>query len=496
MKQSINSLLAAAAILALTSCGGGASNGSIANPYPTAAAAPGSSGTSVLTKIVGVGDSLTAGEESDGLIGVSATIPASVGSLQPVYPVSQEYGWWADLYNAANGGTSPNATGAANSVLPLILAPGIGTFLVVSASGGFTSPQTSCTGLNATAFGTASAALAGTRVSPSTTPQDLGVPGQMVHEALYQTGPQGSCQTLSVAPGSLFQSETTAFLPILGNFNGMTQVQAARSLGPTLTTVWLGANDLLKYALSGGAFGPTPVSSIQSDVQTIVQTLQQAGSQVAIANLPDVLKTPLFISIPNVPVQNTDPLPQDIVALTGGLVPIANATSIANGVVGANGLTAGSYVTFAAMSSIIAVASGGPIPSTLVAQGEALTAGLAASVQTENTAYNSAISSVASATGAAFVDIHALFVTAETSGVAVNPPTCCTLTINGGLTSWDQLHPSYTGYAVIANAWITAINAKFGTHIPQVSVTAAYAADPYAPGSPSYLLSHLRAPAH
>ena len=502
MKQTIvNSLLAAATALALVSCSGGSSAapGSISNPFPTTNSAPQTTGAAVINKIVGIGDSLTAGEESNGLIGsplagnVNPLFPGT--SPQPLLPPSQPYGWWADMYNAAHGGVSPNAAGAANSVLPLINSPGIGGFLVLATAGGFTGVQGSCAGLNAAAFNPATA-LSGTRVSPNAIPWDLGVPGQMVHEALYQTGPQGSCQNVSVAPGSLFQAETTAFLPILGNFNGLSQVQAARSLNPTLTTVWLGANDLLKYALSGGAFGPTPTASIQSDLMTIVQTMQQVGSQVAIANLPDVLKTPLFIAIPNVPVQNTDPLPLTIVAITAGAVPIGTATALANGVVGANSLTAGSYVTVAALPAILAVLppTNAAIPNNLVALGEALPTALATNVQAMNTAYNTAIAQVASSTNAAFVDVHQLFVTAATSGVPVNPPTCCALTLNGGLVSWDQLHPSYTGYAVIANAWITAINSKFGTSIPQVNVANAYAADPYAPGSPSFGVSKIRAP--
>ena len=486
MKRSlINSVLAAATAFALVACGGGGTaNNPIANPYPTTNTAPSSSGSKVLTRIVGIGDSLTAGEESDGLVGVTAANPLFPGtSPQPAIPASQPFGFWADLYNSVNG------AGSANAVLPLIQSPGLGTFLLLTNTGSLTSTQTSCSGLNALAFSATTASQ--TRVTPSVQPLDVAVPGQLVHEALYQTGPQGPCQAVAVAPGSLFQAETTNFLPILGGFGGKTQVQAARSLSPTLTTVWLGANDVLKYALSGGGFGPTPASSIQTDLMTIVQTMQQAGSQVAIANLPDVLLTPLFISVPNVPVLITDPLTLTIVGLSGGLIPAANAQTIANAVVSANSLTAGSYITFSAMGSILAIATGGPVPTNLVASGLALTATFAASVQTENTAYNTAIATVASSTGAALVDIHALFVTAAQSGVAVSPQ-CCTLTPFGGLTSWDMLHPSYTGYAIIANSWITAINAKFGTTIPAVSVAAAYAADPYAPGSPSYGLGFKR----
>ena len=139
------------------------------------------------------------------------------------------------------------------------------------------------------------------------------------------------------------------------------------------------------------------------------------------------------------------------------------------------------YYTAQALPAIAGVALGGPVPTNLVSLGQALPAAFAAQVQSQNTAYNNAIGAVAQATGSALVDIHTVFVQAATMGVPINPPKCCALVIGGGLTSYDNLHPSNTGYAIIANTWIAAINAKWGTTIPQVNVNAIYATDPYAP---------------
>ena len=490
---------------ALVACSSSGSNQTVpANTYPTGSA-PSTTGNAVLARVVGVGDSLTAGEESDGLVGVTAANPLFPGSsVTPDIVASQPFGFWADLYNQI--AASPiSATGgaAANAVLPLIQSPGIGTFLVFNSSGtSLISPQTSCGGLNASAF-TVSGALS-TRVNPSVTPLDVAVPGQLVHEALYQIAPQGPCQAVSAGAGSLFGAETTNFYPILANFPGMTQIQAARSLKPTLTTVWLGHNDLLKYALSGGAFGPTPASSIQSDLTTIVQTLQQAGSQVVIGYLVDVLTTPLFVSIPNLPVGATDPIMTDIAILTSGAITGATpgATTLVSNVITTNNLTAGSYLTFAAVPAVITyVASGGaaPVPTGLVAAGEALPAAFATQVQTENNAYNTAIAAVAASTGATLVDIHSVYtqLLAGTYAPAlIAPPPaahpCCFLVPFGGLTGNDMLHPSYTGYALIANLWIAAINQKFGTTITAVNVPAINAMDPYAPNSAVFGLGTRR----
>ncbi len=109
---------------------------------------------------------------------------------------------------------------------------------------------------------------------------------------------------------------------------------------------------------------------------------------------------------------------------------------------------------------------------------------VANNVKALNAAYNASIAQAASDTGAALVDVHALFAQiAAAGGAPINPPKCCSLVYRGGLTSLDGLHPSNTGYALIANVFIQTIDAAFGLTIPQVNVAAVYATDPYAPGN-------------
>ncbi|MBV9278215.1 MAG: hypothetical protein JOZ97_08275, partial [Candidatus Eremiobacteraeota bacterium] len=78
---------AIAALLALAACSGG---GGTSAPSTV----PGPNGTGILSQIVGVGDSLTAGEQSGGLLGIPTTSPISIlpGHL---VPPTQENGWWA-----------------------------------------------------------------------------------------------------------------------------------------------------------------------------------------------------------------------------------------------------------------------------------------------------------------------------------------------------------------------------------------------------------------
>ena len=102
-----------------------------------------------------------------------------------------------------------------------------------------------------------------TRMNPnSTTILDFGVPGITLHEANVLHQPQTStCKELPGIPGLLSQvvsEESGTFWPVLLNYTKLgghlTEVNAAASVHPTLATVWLGANDWLKYMGSGGRF--------------------------------------------------------------------------------------------------------------------------------------------------------------------------------------------------------------------------------------------------
>ncbi|HEX7124306.1 MAG TPA: G-D-S-L family lipolytic protein, partial [Thermodesulfobacteriota bacterium] len=49
---------------------------------------------------------------------------------------------------------------------------------------------------------------------------------------------------------------------------------------------------------------------------------------------------------------------------------------------------------------------------------------------------------------------------------------------DGGLFAPDGFHPSATGQAILANAFIGALNARFGSRVPLVDLAAVAARDP------------------
>jgi len=99
-----------------------------------------------------------------------------------------------------------------------------------------------------------------------------------------------------------------------------------------------------------------------------------------------------------------------------------------------------------------------------------------AQVQSTVDQYNSAISQQVAAVGGILVDIHSYFQTLQ-SGITINNYNATTAFL-GGLFSLDGTHPTNTGYALIANQFIGALNSTAKTNIAQVNVSAIAAADP------------------
>lgn len=448
------------------------------------------SGAAIFSRIVGVGDSLTAGYQSGGLLGINTTNPVS-GFPGNLVPATQENGFWSLLFQQATGATLATMYNPTTSPLPLIAAPGLNSQLVLGTTSLFAATHSDCDQFNDAAFALSSFGV--TRLNPAGAVLDLGVPGQTAHEALYMTNPltgpgkQPNCQypfnphDPSTLLQPLLAGESSAFYPVLGSFAGsvhpLTQVNVALKLKPSLATVWLGANDLLKYAFSGGQSPSDTPAQLQTDLSTIIARLHASGARVVIANLPDVLSTPQFFQGGPTLIATLEAPPFSVPA------PAAQAVTAyiqATYGVGPNG-----YLTESGFFVVLQDLAVGNVTPTLSAPGDFLTDAFAAQVQGLNTAYNAAIGAAAAATKTPLVDIHALFVQIkQNGGVPINPPKCCSLQFGGGLLSFDGLHPSNTGYALIANAFIATIDGGFGTTVPVLTnaqIFAIYSTDPYAP---------------
>lgn len=515
--------------VALAAC---SSNGGPAVPETrTAPTSP----TAVTQTIVGLGDSLTAGEQSSGVLGsATVTLPDPTTLFSPlagigIVPPTQENGWFSLFYSAAKSMTWTEQADPSTSVLPLIAGPGLGNQILPANpayTGGVpfaTVPgRSSCDSFNAGAYSAATASST-VRLNPTSTTYDLGIPSLTLHEAIAMYQPLvTTCTTLFPSPSNASQAEIDAlqsliggeseyFYPIMGHYSPpgseVTPLQAAVSLHPTLTTVWLGANDLLKYAFSGGtAVGlDTTSASVKADMTTVIKTLENAGSNVIVADLPDIVETPQFTIVGNPPSQSYCEfqtwLPCLLVEVEG--LPWALATGYTTTVLEADDPfldPSGSQNALLTESGLIALIEASGDPSALSASGNGtyfLTASFAQQVQAVNAAINAGIQEAATANHAAFVPIDQIFAGIYSGSGAyfdqaatINTGICCTLAFGGGLLSFDGLHPSDTGYGLIAYYFAYYANAKFGTSIPQPSPASAYNGtggiyaaypDPYAP---------------
>jgi hypothetical protein len=92
-----------------------------------------------------------------------------------------------------------------------------------------------------------------------------------------------------------------------------------------------------------------------------------------------------------------------------------------------------------------------------------------AELKTATDAFNLKIKAVADAKGLAFVDANSILAQVATSGISSNGYTVKSTFVTGGAFSLDGVHPSPRGYALIANEFIKAINAKYGSNLKGVS---------------------------
>lgn len=528
----IGTAAALAATLALGACSGGG-GGSQPLGTPPFSVTPGTTAPAQV-RVVGVGDSLTAGTQSGGTVGADipggATV-AGVGTIGRVQE-SQEHGFFALIWEQANGVGQAALENPATSPLPLIAPLGIGGILAKTSSGFPAGLTVACQGQRLAAFSPGGAL--GDRLNPQTTPYDLGVPGMTVHEAVAMFEPIASCvappdaaalgQTAAgraqLGLNQLVAGESENFYPVLANFGArVTPIQAAVSLHANLATLYLGSNDLLHFAFANGGSPPADPAAIGADIASMIGQLQASGAKVAVGNLVDVLGAATFFPVqsttePNYE-QNLDgflqaaivnaaaqqfhitpaqaaanPAVQQQVALAFQAAHQYAAAEIAQAHLGPNGY----FLLPVLLQTVAAILQKQPVPQLITASnptgaGEVVSDQVALEVKALNAAYNQAIAGAVQQTGAVLADQAALFANAATLRAAGKPfavdaqGDLASLQYGGGFFSLDGLHPSNTGYALIANTFIAAFDQKYGLTILPVDVHSIYVSDPYSAGN-------------
>ncbi|MDE1176785.1 MAG: SGNH/GDSL hydrolase family protein [Edaphobacter sp.] len=354
-------------------------------------------------------------------------------------------------------------------VLPLIAAPGAPGVLKLVSVG----PPP----VLATTSGTTTG-----RDDVTAQPTDLAVPGALVNDAA-NTVPLANPTT-----AQQLMNQLVLGFPGLASGQALSQTGQAIKAQPTTIFLWIGNNDALAAALAGTPAAMTSTANFTAQYTALIQQLStQAPAHLVIANIPDVTLVPY------------------LQPAAGVLAQFAVVTQLPASTLGAMfGISTGDYVTPEGLTEIAAILAG--TQKTVLSDAGVLTSAEAATAKQQVTAYNQVIAAQVTAANATLVDINALFTQIATNGVAVNGVTG-TNAFLGGLFSLDGIHPTNTGYAVVANTFIDTMNAKFNTKIADVDLTQIAAADPLwptnlgkdatakfaAPGIPAALLQRANA---
>jgi len=281
---------------------------------------------------------------------------------------------------------------------------------------------------------------------------NLGVPGSVLAD-------------LNIATSSGNAPSGSAFFDIIlrnPNLGNTTVVQQAQLLQPTFITLWIGNNDVLGYATSGGTSPAAPTDATvfgQLYAQLLdVLLATPTNPQIVVANIPDVTAIPFFTTIPGVVVnpETNEPVLQD-----GNVIPL----------IGVNPAT--DLVTLQAASALEAGfgipqslgGTGQPLPDAVVLDADEI-----ATAQTAVTAFNNTIASLAADRNIAVVDINGFFNMIAAGGLELSGQDFTNEFITGGLFSLDGVHPSDVGHAIVANEFIKVINAKYNATVPFVNV--------------------------
>lgn len=239
----------------------------------------------------------------------------------------------------------------------------------------------------------------------------------------------------------------------------------------TFFSFGLGNNDVLGYATNGGfTDGPTnTLTSVAMFTQlytNYINALTAKGQKGVVATIPDVTETPFLNTV------TTQLVEQGVTAKTSGAYTKIWIKT-ANGVRQATSADLFS-LTFNTDTLGKAVVYGDPrtagyglVQSNPLHDKHVLDKDEVIEVKNTINAYNSSIKSIADSKGLAVADVHA-FLNKVTTGYNYNGIAISNKFITGNAFSLDGIHLTPMGYAIMANIFIDAINAKYNTVLEKV----------------------------
>lgn len=314
-------------------------------------------------------------------------------------------------------------------------------------------------------------------------------------------------------------------------------LQDAMAKKPTFFSLWIGNNDVLSYATSGGVgvnqTGNFDVKNYSSNditdpqvlagsIKAMLDGLKSVGAtKGVIANIPDVTTIPFFTTIPYNAIPLTEKTANDLnenllIKLKNVLKVFGASDRISLAKIGQNPIlikdeslkdlsaqitfalkkngvseieaelfgkvygqarhtTNGDYILLTT-KSVLEASSSSSNPQKMygvtypLEDKYVLTKNEVKQIQIATEAYNTHIKVLADSYGLAFVDANEeMKVLNGKSGIKYNAVSYTAEFVSGGAFSLDGVHLTGRGYAVIANEFIKAINAKYNATLQQAN---------------------------
>jgi hypothetical protein len=251
----------------------------------------------------------------------------------------------------------------------------------------------------------------------------------------------------------------------------------------TFFTNWLGNNDALLYASTGGAGDVlTDKATFTALYNLSISKLTAAGQKGAVATIPDVTSVPYFttVTVGAILAGVNAARPSGSPAVAALYVNARSSAEIATTTYAARAATAADLVVLTFPTSKIGQPVNSPVgmvpygltPYAPIENQYVLDANEVTLTKDYVNAYNTTIKAAAQSKGLALFDAFTFLNDLKANGLVIDGVNLSSNYISGGVFSLDGIHLTPRGYAIVANEFIKAINAQYGSSIPKASVSA------------------------
>ncbi len=353
---------------------------------------------------------------------------------------------------------------------------------------------------------------------------NMGIPGARVYHLVSEAAGYGD-------PARLATDQANPYYVRFASSPNAAVIDDAVAQNPTFFSLWIGNNDILGYATSGGigvdhneTGNLVPSTYSGNDITNnlvfagayteLVTKLTADNTEGVLLNLPDVTSLPFFTTVPYNPIPLDEMTAQGTnmayAAYNGGLQQAVSLGALTaeeaakrtiNFFAGQNavvildenltdlGAINAAFsmlpqIRQATPNDLLVLTSSGVIgtladpsdPTSVLGVGVplddqfVLTPEEQTSVESARLSYNATIEALATANNLAFYDVAADLSQAANGGIAFDGGVITSQFVTGGGFSLDGVHPTPRGHALVTNGILDAIEATYGASLPRVNV--------------------------